>query len=172
LLKLNPSITGISLSMFQTPGANDQMVNLAINQNHTILYDSMKRKDVLNALKPGLVNLVNNHPATFTYDPHGDKHFPGGPKGTKFNGTKQVVNPQLVNIITPNVGRIRRDANGKNQSYYLTTNGITQCPNGDDLTIQVDFNYANDTITYHGYPDRNVLRHSLSRVKGGNPIPN
>lgn len=169
LFKLNPQITGVSLSMFQVPGANNTMLNLAIQQNNSVLYDSMKRKDVLDALRIPLTNLVNNHPSTYNYDPHGAKHFPGGPAGTKFTAGSGVVNPQLVALIQPEIGRIRRDARGNNQSYYFTAAGIAQCGNSD-LTIQVDFDFASDSITYHGYPDNGVVVYALSRTKNGAAI--
>lgn len=171
LFKLNPQITGVSLSMFQTPGATLSMLNQAISQNYLVLYNGIKRSDIVNALKAPLATLVNTHPVTaYNYDTHGDKHFPGGTPGTKFSAGSNVVNPQLIALIQPNVGRIRRDAKGKNQSYYLTTTGIPQC-GGKDLTIQVDFDFESDTITYHGYPDDNVINYSLSRTKNGAAIP-
>ena len=170
LFKLSPQITGISLSMFQIPGANISMLNHAIAQSNLMLYDGIKRMEIINALRMSLATLVNSHPPTFHYDTHGDKHFPGGDPGTKFSAGSSVVNPKLRTLILPLIGRIRRDAKGKKQSYYLTTNGIPECK-GMDLTIQVDFDFETDSITYHGYPDDNVISYALSRTKNGSPIP-
>ena len=172
LFGLEPEITGVSVDMFETPGASRRLLDQAIRQNTTQLYDGMKRVEILEALRPELRQLVNNVLATFTYDTHGDKHFPGGPPGTKFRqgSVAAVVNPVLEGIITPLVGRIRRDARGANANYYLTQSGIPQCPAGyGHLTIQITFNPASDEINYHGYPDTNVA-HSLSRSKGGPAI--
>lgn len=169
LFKLTPEITGVSLSMFETPGANPAMLDQAIADSNLNLYDGIKRKDILDDIKPLLADLVDAHPVTFAYDTHGNKHFPGGPPGTKFTAGQGVVNPQLEAMIGPLRGRIRRDARGKDQNYYLTSEGIEEC-DGKDLTIQVDYTYATDTITYHGYPDDNVAAYSLSRTKGGADI--
>ena len=169
---LTPDISGVSLDMFETPGASRLFLDQAIRRNNsTQLYDGMKRLEILKALMPELRLLVNNQQATFTYDRHGDKHFPGGDPGTKFTGGAAVVNPELEGIIQPLVGRIRRDARGAKANYYLTQAGIRQCPRGYDLTIQITFDPASDEITYHGYPDDNVRVHSLSQTKGGSAIP-
>ena len=171
LLKLNPSITGIDTSMLESPAASLAMVNSAISADTTILRDGMKRAELLPKLKTALLHLINTQPAkVYTYDTHGDKHFPGGVDGSKFTKEKSVVNPKLVALIAPVLGRIRRDAKGHNQSYYLTTAGIPEC-GGKHLTIQVDYNFANDSIMYHGYPDASVTTYSLSRSKGGSAIP-
>jgi hypothetical protein len=172
LMRLNPSISGISVSMFQTRGVTLPILNAVIAASPLTLYHGMKRAEVLDALKAPLANAVNTHAITFTYDTHGDKHFPGGPPGTKFTGSKLTVNPQLVALIQPEVGRIRRDANGRNQTYYLT---VTPKPysNGMSVCIQVDYSVGLTTegITYHGYPDSSVHVHVLSRTKGGTPVP-
>ena len=170
LFKLKPEITGIDQSMLAVAGSNLTILNEAIRADNTTLHDGMKRADVINALKPDLVKLVNTHPAkAYTYDSHGDKHFPGGPDGTKFTAGKSTVNPKLVNLIRPQLGRIRRDAKGANQTYYYTLDGIPEC-GGKDLTIQIDYNAREDSIGYHGYPDASVTVHSLSRSKGGSAI--
>ncbi len=171
LLKLSPSITGIDSSMFQMPATTLAMMNAVIKADTTVLRDGITRAEILNKLKPALLIQINTRPASaYTYDTHGDKHFPGGSDGSKFTKDKSTVNPKLVAFITPVLGRIRRDAKGKNQSYYLTNAGIPEC-GGKHLTIQVDFNYANDSIMYHGYPDASVTVYSLSRAKGGTAIP-
>lgn len=170
LFKLKPEVTGIDMSMFAAPGATLAMLNKAISADNTVLHDGMKRADVLTALKPDLLKLVNTHPASaYTYDTHGDKHFPGGPDGTKFTAGKGTVNPKLVNLIKAQIGRIRRDAKGRKQTYYYTLDGIPEC-GGKDLTIQVDYDGLKDSITYHGYPDDSVRVHALSRTKGGSAI--
>jgi hypothetical protein len=170
LMRLQPAISGIALSMLETKGANLAMLDHVIRANPTTLYNGIKRADVLSALKPALVTRVNTQPITYTYDTHGDKHFEGGTAGTKFVGTKQVINPLLVNLISPNLGRIRRDANGNAQTYYLSEPPQTYT-NGQQLAIQVDYSPGLvETITYHGYP-RDVTVYVLSRALGGAPIP-
>ncbi|MGC2657185.1 MAG: hypothetical protein WA324_04340 [Bryobacteraceae bacterium] len=155
--------------MLETKGVTVAIMNHAIAANPMILYNGMKRSEVLTALKTGLVALVNTHPLTYTYDTHGDKHFPGGPAGTKFTGTKLQVNPLLVALITPELGRIRRDANGSAQTYYLSSTPMMYT-NGQQLAIQVDYVPGPpETITYHGYP-RAVTGYVLSRALGGAPI--
>ncbi len=169
LRKLSPEITGISLDMLETSGANLNLLNIAIDRSPAQLYDSMKRREVLDLLKLPLANLVNTHAATYIYDTHGDKHFPGGPAGTKFTAGRATVNPLLENLIIPEIGRIRRNAKGRDQSYYLTTGGNAHSGRSD-ITIQVDFTFSSDTVTYHGYPDSGVTRYVLSRTKNGEPI--
>jgi hypothetical protein len=155
--------------MLQTIGTTIAILNAVIAANAMTLYNGIKRADVINAIKPPLAVAINNTPLAYTYDTHGDKHFPGGPQGTKFTGTAAVINPQLVNLIRPQVGRIRRDANGSNQTYYLTT-GPTPYTGGQQLAIQVDYQVGPpETITYHGYP-RAVAVIGLSRTLGGAPI--
>jgi hypothetical protein len=169
LMRLNPAITGIDTSMLQTRGVTTAILNAVILADALTLYNGIKRADVINAIKPPLALAVNNTPITFAYDTHGDKHFPGGPTGTKFTGTAAVINPQLVNLIRPLVGRIRRDANGTTQTYYLTT-GPTAYTGGQQLAIQVDYEVGPpERITYHGYP-RAVTVIGLSRTLGGAPI--
>jgi hypothetical protein len=173
LRKVEPEITGISSSMMETPGTSLHFMNLAIAQTQGGIYDGLTRGDLLTELRPELATVIDTEAPTFTYDTHGDKHFPGGPQGTKFSAAAGTVNPILEGIILPNIGRIRRNANGANATYYLTQAGINECPNGQDLTIQVDFiynDYAIDTISYHGYPDDSVTRYSLARDKGGTDI--
>lgn len=169
LKDLKPSISGIALSMFEVKGANSAMLDHVIANNSTTLYDGIKRGDILQALKTDLTARVNNHPITFTYDVHGDKHFPGGPAGTKFGGVKAVVNPALEALINPHIGRIRRDANGKAQTYYQTE-PPQPYTNGQAVAIQVDYTAGSpDGITYHGYP-RDVVAYRLSRTLGGTAI--
>jgi hypothetical protein len=169
LKNLKPSIAGIDLSMLGVPGINRNMMNIAVKTCQEHLYHGIKRQDVISLLKKLCNNLVETTQAEYIYDTHGDRHFPGGPPGTKFLSGKTVVNPKLEEIINPHIGQIRRDANGKEQSYYLTKSGIPECGNSN-LTIQVDFNAATDTITYHGYPDNNVTKYVLSRTKTGPSI--
>jgi hypothetical protein len=170
LQRLNPQVRGMTQVQYEARGATPQMLDAAIADSNLNLYNSMSRGELLRNLRPLLDNHVTNDPATYAYDPHGDKHFPGGPAGTKFNGTKGAVNPQLIALIEAEIGRIRRDASGNNQTYYYTLAGIPECGNLA-LTIQVDYTYLGDTITFHGYPDAGVLVYSLSRVKNGGPIP-
>ena len=170
LFKLKPQITGIDMSMLGAPGATLAMLNAVISLNTTVLHDGVTRATLLSALKPALLAQVNTRAASaYTYDTHGDKHFPGGSDGSKFNAGKSTVNPKLAALIAPQLGRIRRDAKGHNQSYYFTLHGITECA-GKDLTIQVDYDATKDSIMYHGYPDASVTTYSLSRSKGGSAI--
>jgi hypothetical protein len=171
LSKLNPKIDNLSKADFSLPFVSDAMLNKAIADCKDGLYDGIQREDILEPLNKALQDLINTQEASaYTYDTHGDKHFPGGPQGTKFNKPKTTVNPKLVALIKPEIGRIRRDAKGKDQTYYLTaTRGITEC-GGKPLTIQVDYDFSKDSITYHGYPDDGVTKNSLSRSKGGPAI--
>ena len=170
LMRLKPGISGIDLTMLETKGANRLMLDLVITACHTGLYNSMKRGEVLAALKPLLAARVNTHPITYTYDVHGDKHFDGGPQGTKFEGTKAHVNPLLTALIAPHVGRIRRHANGKVQTYYLTE-PVQTYTRGQQLAIQVDYTPGPpDNIGFHGYP-RDVNAYVLSTTLAGPPIP-
>jgi len=171
--KLEPEITGISSDMLETPGTSLRFLNQAIAQDQSSLYDTISRADILTTLRPTLAQIIDTEAPTFVYDTHGDKHFPNGPAGTKFTAGRDTVNPILEGIILPEIGRIRRNADGANATYYLTQAGIDQCPEGHDLTIQVDFiynEYGIDTISYHGYPDDSVTRYSLARDKGGTDI--
>ena len=170
LLHLDPSISGIDLSMLQAKGANLAMLDAVIAADNTQLYDKMKRADVLNALKGALTAKVNSHPIEYSYDVHGDKHFPGGAQGTKFSQNKQAVNPELEKLIKAELGRIRRDANGKVQTYYLTTNSQ---PYSKNLPVCIQVDYVPgppEKITYHGYPDDGIRVFALSRTKGGPAI--
>jgi len=170
LMRLNPSISGISVSMLETKGATLAMLNTAIAANNTNLYNGMKRAELLTALKAPLAPMVNTFATTFHYDNHGDKHFPGGPPGTKFAMGKATVNPALETLIGAQLGRIRRDANGQNQSYYYTL-GVQPYSGGKNVCIQVDYTAGPpDSITYHGYPDASVVVLVLSRSKGGPAI--
>jgi hypothetical protein len=174
LRKLNPEITGISSDMLETPGNSVRFLNLAITQNQTSIWNGMTRGELLDLLRPTLVNVINTEVPNFTYDPHGEKHFLGGPPGTKFTAPKGTVNPILEQILLANIGRIRRHANGVKTTYYLTQAGIAQCPPGHSLTIQLTFDYSDygtDTIDYHGYPDDSVTTYSLATSKGGTDIP-
>lgn len=166
---LVPPVRGMIAAQYEARGATPAMLNAAIAASNLNLYDGMSRGELLRELRPRVDHEVANTAATYHYDPHGDKHFPGGPPGTKFTAGAAVVNPILRQIIAAQIARIRRDAHGHNQTYYYTLAGIPQCA-GRDLTIQVDYNYAHDSITYHGYPDDGVLNHSLSRNKNGAPI--
>ena len=170
MAKLNPPNTGISVSQLEVKGASLPMLDLEIRANPTTLYNGMKRADVLQALKPGLAARVQTHPITYAYDTHGDKHFEGGPQGTKFQGAKTVVNPFLVQKIAHELGRIRRHANGQKQTYYLS-DAPNQYTNGQAMAIQVDYEVSPaEKITYHGYP-RDVTAYVLSTSLGGAPIP-
>jgi hypothetical protein len=175
LRHLTPEVSGVSIDQFEVPGVHWSLMNAAIAANNTHLFNGMRRRDVLSAanLRTDLRNRVNITAPTYSYDPHGNKHFPGGPPGTKFNGTRLVVNPQIEGLITAEIGRIRRHARGRNTNYYFTIadniHGIAECL--DDLTIQITYKAAADEIEYHGYPDNNVLAYSLATAKNGVNIP-
>lgn len=166
LLHLNPSISGISSDMIFGFGININvnLLNAIISRSKIELYDGIKRSDILNSLKDVASTVLNDTPINCIYDTHGDKHFPGGPSvGTKFTAKKEIVNPQIENYIQQIKGRIRLFS--KDRALYLTLPGIF-CPRGySDLTVQIVYNFKNDTIIYHGYPD-NVDRYSLSLTKG------
>jgi hypothetical protein len=171
LLLLSPSISGIDLSMLEVKGASLAMLDAEIQASPCALYNGMKRTEVLTALRPGLAARVDTFPIAYAYDTHGDKHFPGGPAGTKFTAGQGQVNPTLEAKITPLLGRIRRHANGAVQTYYLT-DWPTLHTGGQDLCIQID--YVPDrpeTITYHGYPRGTIPVKCLSTKLGGPAIP-
>ncbi len=172
---LNPPIDARTLVGMVAPGATTAMLDAVIADDNTVLYDSMDARDLPDLATP-LRERVNTHPIKFEYDPHGDKHFPGGQKSdSKFvmgKATKATVNDYLRDMIKPLVGRIRRDANGIARSYYLTVvPGVYTAPSS--LTVQVDYvpESQSEKIVFHGYPDASVIRHSLSRTKGGQAIP-
>jgi len=165
LLRLDPSISGIALSDMQTTGANVPIFDFVIGADATTLYNGIKRGELIRILQPALAARVNTHSITLTYDTHGDKHFPGGPPGTKFTAGKTVVNPVLETLIRAQIGRIRRDANGRSQTYYLSERP-NQYTNGESFAIQIDYTASPEGITYHGYP-RDVRVYVLSRTLGG-----
>lgn len=169
---LNPPIQALTLVGMVAPGATTAMLDSLIAADNTNLYDSMTAAD-LPDLATRLRALVNTYPIAFQYDTHGDKHFPGGPPGTKFVmgiANKATVNTYLQNKIDPLRGRIRRDANGIARTYYLTE-GPGQYTGSKKLTVQVDYTPSPERITFHGYPDDSVTVYSLSRTKGGPAIP-
>lgn len=174
LLKLTPSITGIDTSMLEVQGVTLSMINAEIAAKPAALWDGMKRAEVINALKPGLINRVNTTPIPMNYDVHGDKHFPGGgSKGTNFPvaiSQKAQVNAAIRALIDPLKGRIRRDAKGKSQTYYLTERPTTYTGRMS-LVIQVDYIATPESIGYHGYPSDNVHIYTLARTIGGAAIP-
>lgn len=167
LLHLNPSITGISSNMILGKNLNYNLLNTIISNSDINLYDGIKRSEILKNLKDIAVSVLSNTPITCIYDIHGDKHFPGGASGTKFTQSKEIVNPQIVNIIQNYKGRIRLFS--KDRLLYLTEKGIS-CPvEFPDLTVQINYDFNTDTVSYHGYPD-DVRKYSLSLTKGGNDI--
>lgn len=169
--QLNPPAGPLLLVGLAAPGASSAMLDLVIAADNTNLYDGLALADL--DLAPALRNQVNHQPITFQYDTHGDKHFPGGAKGTKFvmgTASKQTVNTFLQNKINALRGRIRRDANGANRTYYLTE-AATTYTGGKSLTVQIDYVAAPEKIVFHGYPDDGVVIYSLSRSKGGPAIP-
>lgn len=172
LNRLSPPIPALTLAGVGGPGATIEMLDSCIAADNTNLYDSMTATDLPDLATP-LGQLVDDLPITFQYDPHGDKHFPGGPPGTKFvmgTATKNTVNTYLENKINPLRGRIRRDANGVARTYYLTEGpGLYTGQMG--LTVQVDYSPSPEKITFHGYPDAGVNVYGLSRTKGGPAIP-
>lgn len=171
LQRLVPPVAQHALPGMGVAGATPAMLDACIAADHTTLYDSMGATDLPDFTTPLRQN-VDNFAINFQYDPHGDKHFPGGPQGTKFvmgNASKVNVNTYLQNKINPMRGRIRRDANGVVRTYYLTE-GPGQYTGTSGLTVQVDFSPSPELITFHGYPDDGVVVHSLSRTKGGAAI--
>lgn len=167
---LNPPVPALMLVGMGAPGATVAMLDSLIAADNTNLFDSMTAADLPDLATP-LRQLVSTYPIAFQYDTHGDKHFPGGPPGTKFvQGSKAAVNPYLQNKINLLRGRIRRDANGVTRTYYLTE-GPGQYTGTMKLTVQVDYTPSPEKITFHGYPDNSVTVYSLSRTKGGAAIP-
>lgn len=170
LSRLTPPVDPITLGDFaHVRGITPHMLDSAIERDKNTLYDSIDKADVIGFYAVALENLVNTLPPAFEYDTHGDKHF-GGKIGTNFTAGKGVVNHAIEELIAPLIGRIRRDANGHNQTYYLTAPAIAHCPKGYNLTVQIDYVYAGDRVCYHGYPDDNMRKFVLSRSKGGEAI--
>ena len=169
LALLNPGVAAVTLAGVGVAGASAAMLDQVIAANTDTLYDGIVLADVIAFYSDALATAVDTQAPTFSYDSHGDKHFPGGSAGTKFSDGKGEVNPQLESFIEAQIGRIRRDAAGAKTNYYYTLAGIAQC-SGKDLVIQISYNPATDTIEYHGYPDNNVQVRSLSRAKGGQAI--
>jgi hypothetical protein len=169
LAALTPAVTALTLADFGNPTA--EVLDTVITANESRLYDSISRETVIAFFTDELAAATPAPVAiTYAYDTHGDKHFPGGKKGTKFTDGKSVINPLLEAIIAQNLARITTNAAGANQTYYYTSAGITQCPTGHALVIQIDYEHAANKITYHGYPDRSVTAYTLSRTKGGTAI--
>ena len=170
LNKLVPQITGISSDMLSVKGFNLNILNAAIANSNFHLYDKMTRSEVLTELNTALPALVNSYPINYIYDTHGDKHFTGAGGASRFTSPAAVVNPKLVSIIASDLGSIRRDAAGSNQTYYYTGDAIPECGAIKSLTIQIDYCFSPESITYHGYPDAGVITNTLSRTKNGTAI--
>lgn len=170
MFTLVPSRVPITLGELRAPGANLTMLDIAIAASRTKLYDGIARLDVKTELQLRLIDLVQDTVIKMAYDGHGDKHFVGGSAGTKFNGRRENVNLFIQGLIAPLKGRIRSDANGRNQTYYLTAppNDFT---NGNSLVVQLDYVFApEEKLGYHGYPSEKVQFHRLSRTYQGAPI--
>ena len=170
--RLATPIPALTLVGMAVPGATNDMLNEVIAADKTALYDTMG-VDELPDLATPLGRLVDSYPIAVEYDPHGDKHFPGGRGGSRFAmGTddKSTVNTYLQNKIDPLRGRIRRDANGHTRTYYLTE-APDKYTGQNKLTVQVDYIFSPEKICFHGYPDSSVTVYSLSRTKGGSAIP-
>ncbi len=211
-LGFNPTIspqTFTIINIAQTPhltpipGVNVAILDHVIEADRiTRLYQGMKYREVIRPLAAALPAAINTVQPTYTYWPHGDKHFPRGTDGTKFatplplteTSVKDAVNRLLEQLIRPEIGRIRRNANGQDLTYYYTVNSADTNPtdaqtskNLEDfltiskrdsriteiypLTIQVDYFVGPpEVFRYHGYPDNGVIRYSLARFKNGQPI--
>lgn len=171
LKSLTPSISGIDLSMFATPGANIPMLDFVIAHSNASIYNGMKRSEIVDALKPQLTTRIDTQPIPLIYDVHGDKHFAGGPAGTKFSGAKTVVNPFIEELVAPLAGRIRRDAAGRTAPYtYYLTARPNQYTGKQSLVVQIDYTPSPESLTYHGYP-ADVTAYVLSRTLAGAAIP-
>jgi hypothetical protein len=90
---------------------------------------------------------------------------------TRFDASQDVVNPLLIKAFMQLRGRIRKHANGKAGSYFLTTTVLDAPIRNVDVAIQLKYTpYPEETICYHGYPDTLTV-FSLSVNKGGPDIP-
>lgn len=170
LAALTPGVAALTLGAMNVPGATATMFDAVIAADTNALYDSMSQQDAIDFYTDALTDLVDTQAPNFTYDSHGDKHFAGG-SGTKFTAGKGTVNPILEGLLAAEIGRLRRHAAGTKTTYYYTGASIDQCPADHDLTIQLTYDPASDTIDYHGYPDDSVTVYSLSTSKGGAAIP-
>lgn len=174
LAALTPSLGPLTLDTMRAvaPGATAAMLEAAIAADHNGLYDDIPWADVIAFYTHDLRNRVNSTRPKYEYDKHGDNHFPGGGSGTKFTATQKVVNPTIESLITPEIGRIRRDANGQKVTYYYMTRVSTYCNHGNEITIQLTYDPAKDEVEYHGYPDTPVSGPpKIARNKSGPNIP-
>ena len=171
LLNLSPSISGISVDMLNCKGANVKFLDAAILIANLDLYNGIRRGDIIKKLSPLVEEIICNTSFNFEYDSHGDKHFPGGPRGTKFTANKDTVNPKIEEIINKYKGQIRKYANGEEVTLYYTGDRIDECPKDiRGLTIQLTFSPSSNTVQYHAYPDDSIRCNSLSTTKGGSNI--
>jgi hypothetical protein len=173
LANLNPAVAAITLANLGVPGVTTAMVNAAIAADNNQIYDSITQADVILWYTAALTTAVNTTVPPYTLDAHAiPKHYQGGTAKwhNKFTANMATVNPILTTAITAEIGRIRRDANGNNQTYYLIMGHIAQSQ-GFNVTIQADYNFAADSVGYHGYPDNNAPVLKLARTKAGAAIP-
>ncbi|MBH1988826.1 MAG: hypothetical protein I8H75_04465 [Myxococcaceae bacterium] len=154
-------------------GFSNAFLDSAITQCNEEIYNYIDRDELVTQLINGVVDVITRSRPTFRYDTHGRKHFRGGgPQGTKFTCSKEVVNPQLEELIALHAARIICDAKGQSTNYYLTFTEVVfvGLPNKHGLTIQLTYIPENNTIEYHGYPNDSVKRSALSRTEDGEEI--
>src|SRR5262249_38910491 len=102
-----------------------------ISNDNTVLYQGMRYPEIIRPLALALPNAVNTVDIACHYQTHGDRHFPGAqgpweqfskPTQVDRNQLKDAVNRILEILIRAQKGRIRRNANGQQGSYYYTLN--------------------------------------------------
>lgn len=167
LLQLNSQTTGMSSDMFDRSCQISDFLNKAIENSTLSIYENIKRKVIIDAVNEQLTSLVKNEEfKKYVFDEHGVKHFENsGKMGTKFLKLAAIVNPILEKIISQYKEEIR-NAKDSNQFYLKVKDEHNICPeNFKEITIQLEYDRATDTVTYHGYPDWNNSQYGLSITK-------
>lgn len=159
LAQLKPPVPALTLPLMNVPHATAVMLDEVIEADKNYLYDELTQPEVIDYYTVPLQTKVNAHltrPLNFLYQDHGNKHFFGGPKGTKFIGAKGTINAAFETLIQNHSREIRTAATNK-FDLILPTDGT--CPAKDDnrrpvrcIKIQLAYDADADRVEYHGYP--------------------
>jgi len=122
-----------------------------------------------------------NIPApTMTYDAeHGDYHYGGDPteSKTKWSISKAASNTRVENAITAHLPRLRREAKLTGWDPWLIAvtaevtigryykKGVRGGEETDTFCVQLQVNWLENDISYHGFPDQRILRTGLGRTR-------